>query len=294
MFGPIPGGPNWIDKCERALACLNVWQEETKQAGEECKRQIQEWNATYLSDIIQNRPGMLHNYFECTFYVLLNEYNADWVMFRYPTKARKAHRHIPEDAWKRSLKPQCLIESLHSTNSAFAGIGQYLANNLCFWCHLYPGIPSYIICKDDKLFDSFQEAIIALMEMFIEKIFRKHCSLRANHLQLFQFNERANTNYMKGFIAIFKCTKVKVDAQLYNYHLRNGLLDRAHTMGESKWEPYLMEGGYRWLPVFFRGGNLNAWTIIWAMIPPLDNWGTGQEVKPGGHNFTAELMFKYS
>lgn len=55
-----------------------------------------------------------------------------------------------------------------------------------------------------------------------------------------------------------------------------------------------MEGGYRWLPVFFRGGNLNAWTIIWVMILPLDNWGTGQEVMPGGHNFTAELMFKYS
>lgn len=39
-----------------------------------------------------------------------------------------------------------------------------------------------------------------------------------------------------------------------------------------------MESGYKWLTVFFRGGNLNAWTVVRAMVPPLENWGTGQEV----------------
>ena len=73
------------------------------------------------------------------------------------------------------------------------------------------------------------------MDTFIQKKgFQRHCSLKANHLQPFQFNEHADTNYMKGFIAIFKCTKVKVDVELYNYYLRNGLLDQTHTMGESK------------------------------------------------------------
>lgn len=34
-----------------------------KQAGVDYKMQLQEWNMTYLPDIMQSRPGMLHNYF---------------------------------------------------------------------------------------------------------------------------------------------------------------------------------------------------------------------------------------
>lgn len=71
-------------------------------------------------------------------------------------------RKVAEDAWKGRPKLQYTIESLHSTNNAFAGIGQHLANDLCFWCHLYPGIPSYIICENNKLFNDLQEVRWAL------------------------------------------------------------------------------------------------------------------------------------
>lgn len=143
-----------------------------------------------------------------------------------------------------------------------------------------------------------------MMETFVGPSFLQYCSLKANHIHPFAFNEDANASYMKRYIAVFKRTKVKVPANIYNYYLKNGLLDRTHTMGTishylrlqfqmiwsdliliflgefyppEKWEPHIRKTG-TWLPVFFRGGNLNAWTIIRAMVPPLENWGTGQQV----------------
>ena len=145
--------------------------------------------------------------------------------------------------------------------------------------------------------------------------FQKYCNLRANHFWPFTFNKATNTNYMKSFIAIFKCTKVKVNAELFNYYLRNGLLDPNHTMGKriyiiylctlhnlnwfynygigeiypaEKWKPYLMMGSFKWMPVFFRGGNLNPWTITCAMIPPLENWGTDQAASIPWLSFSAK------
>ena len=67
MFGTFPGGPDWIDKHQRALECLDAWWEDMVQAGRDYKTWLRGWNLAHLPEVVQNTPGTLHDYFEWVF-----------------------------------------------------------------------------------------------------------------------------------------------------------------------------------------------------------------------------------
>ena len=67
MFGTFLEGPDWIDKHQRALECLDAWWEDVIQARRDYKTQLRDWNLAHLLEVIQHRPGTLHDYFEWIF-----------------------------------------------------------------------------------------------------------------------------------------------------------------------------------------------------------------------------------
>lgn len=118
-------------------------------------------------------------------------------------------------------------------HGAFAGFGRHLAEDLLFYIAIYPGIPGYMICEDEKLFEVFNNALIAMMEAFTSSEFSTYCGIPADAQQPFKFRDKANREYMKCWLAIFKRTKVLVKRDLYNYYAKLGLLDPEHTMGKQ-------------------------------------------------------------
>lgn len=64
MFGPFPGGPDWIDERQRADEYLHIWREDVKAAGRDYKKRSNEWNKKYLPEHSKNTPNTLDEYFE--------------------------------------------------------------------------------------------------------------------------------------------------------------------------------------------------------------------------------------
>jgi hypothetical protein len=114
---------------------------------------------------------------------------------------------------------------------AFSGFGRHTANDFLFLQAIFPGMPSYDICENESIFESFVSAIHAYMASFTTNEFYKRIVSVANSDNPFVFNEQSNNQYMKRHLLVFRRVKVEVGRDLYIRYCKLGYLDPDHTMG---------------------------------------------------------------
>jgi hypothetical protein len=114
---------------------------------------------------------------------------------------------------------------------AFSGFGRHTANDFLYTQAVFPGMPSYLLCEDDEVFNNFVSAIEAYIKSYATDEYYKRVVSVANSVNPFAFNESSNAYYMKRYILIFRRTKAKVGRNLYIRYCRLGYLDPNHTMG---------------------------------------------------------------
>lgn len=114
---------------------------------------------------------------------------------------------------------------------AFSGFGRHTANDFLYTQAIFLGMPSYLLCEDDEVFNNFVSAIEAYIKSYATNEYYKRVVSVANSVNPFAFNESSNAYYMKRYILVFRRTKAKVGHNLYIRYCRLGYLDPNHTMG---------------------------------------------------------------
>jgi hypothetical protein len=116
---------------------------------------------------------------------------------------------------------------------AFSGFGRHTMNDFLFGEAIFPGMPSYLLCENDKIFENFVSVIEAYLGSFATDDFYNRIVSAVNSSNPFAFNEKSHEQYMKRHITVFRRTWAKVDRDLYIRYCRLGYLDPDHTMGTS-------------------------------------------------------------
>jgi hypothetical protein len=135
---------------------------------------------------------------------------------------------------KPPLRP-IIHEICSNSLGAFSGFGRHLANDFLFGMLLFPGMPSYEICSNDALFMEFEDGIHEYLLQFRTDDFFKAVTRIgvANSDNPFAFQQRANDDYMRLYILVFRRVQAKVPIPLYQKYIERGLLDEKHTIGVS-------------------------------------------------------------
>ncbi|KAK6971440.1 hypothetical protein R3P38DRAFT_3142740 [Favolaschia claudopus] len=165
------------------------------------------------------------------------------------------------DGWRQKVLRKGtetpIIDVLLQAGGPGGGIGQHLANDLLFGAAIHPDTPADVLCEDDELYDSFREYVPNFMSKFASKT------------NPFSFNLTSDTNFLRGYVQVYRKEEVRVPAALYDLYQSRGLLDPNHTIGtpyHGQWVP--TDKKYKLLPVrFFEGGANNRYHVILAMPP---------------------------
>lgn len=118
---------------------------------------------------------------------------------------------------------------------AFSGFGRHCANDFLFLNTIFPGMPSYLICSDDKFYEEFKDAIYSYVTQFSSTKFYKLVSSIPNTENPFSFNETSNTIYIDKYIQVFRRAYANVPKKLYEKYAKLGLLDPDHTIGRLQY-----------------------------------------------------------
>ncbi|KAG6847247.1 hypothetical protein H0H93_009287 [Arthromyces matolae] len=177
------------------------------------------------------------------------------------------------DEWRAEvLAAEChlaIVDVISSNASlAWGGFGRHLANDFLYLQAIYPGTPAYDICANDTIYSRLKAAIPPYMAQWRSPEYLSSCGGTANSTNPFAFNETANRNYSASHIHVFRRITVLVPADLVDSYARQGLLDPDHTIGEPYHGPFVpCPTTKKWLPVFYHGKPLEAYTIILAKPP---------------------------
>ena len=80
--------------------------------------------------------------------------------------------------------------------SAFSGFGQHTMNDFLFGEAIFPGMPSYLLCKDDRIFEDFVSIIEAYLKSFTTNEFYNKIVSITNLCNPFAFNDKSHEQYM--------------------------------------------------------------------------------------------------
>lgn len=123
-------------------------------------------------------------------------------------------------------------EIIKNKFGCFSGIGRYTANDLLHVMCIYPLTPAAEICKDDRSFFSFREALYDYINSFNSPSYLDRASSVPNTTNPFSFNEWANSEYLSRWVYVYRRTKAVVPVSLYNRYVSLGLLDDTHIIGK--------------------------------------------------------------
>lgn len=186
-----------------------------------------------------------------------------------------------------------------NAHNAFSGLGRHCINDLLHLAAIFPGTPSWVICKDPELFYHLKELIYTYIAQYSKSKFLKRVATTCNSRNPFEFNEKSNKEYISSHIHVFRRVKVRVEKELYNRYVNSGLLDPEHTIGEkilfilagiinslATGEKYILKdqtllcskGKSTWVnTIYFYGAPLKAYSIVAAKRPP--GWVGGERVR---------------
>ncbi|KAK7050766.1 hypothetical protein R3P38DRAFT_2687100 [Favolaschia claudopus] len=178
------------------------------------------------------------------------------------------------DQWRQEVLKEGtdtpIIDVLLKPDGPGGGVGQHLANDLLFCCALHPDTPADILCEDDDLYGSLRENFPTFMAKFSSKTYVARCGGTPNTGNPFSFNLTSDTNFLRGFVQVYRKEEVRVPATLYDLYQSRGLLDAQHIIGApytKEWAP--TDKQFKLLPVrFFEGGSNKRYHVIRAKPPP--------------------------
>ncbi|KAK7001753.1 hypothetical protein R3P38DRAFT_3044301 [Favolaschia claudopus] len=177
------------------------------------------------------------------------------------------------DEWRQEVLEKAthtpIIDVLLDANGPGGGVGQHLANDLLFCCALHPDTPANVLCADDDLYGSLRDTFPSFMAKFSSKTYFARCGSTPNTRNPFSFNLTSDTNFLRGYVQVYRKEEARVPAALYDLYQSRGLLDPQHTMGTPYtrgWVP--TDKQFKLLPVrFFEGGANKRYHVIRAKPP---------------------------
>ncbi|KAK6975071.1 hypothetical protein R3P38DRAFT_565437 [Favolaschia claudopus] len=180
------------------------------------------------------------------------------------------------DGWRQTVLAQGtempILDVLLQTDGPGGGVGQQLANDLLFGAAIHPDMPSAALCEDDDIYNSLRQHFPTLMAKFASKTYFARCGGTPNTGNPFSFNLTSDTNFLRGFVQVYRKEEARVPAELYDLYQSRGLLDPNHTIGtpySGQWVP--TDKQFKLLPVRLyngNGGSNKRYHVILAKPPP--------------------------
>ncbi|KAK6977239.1 hypothetical protein R3P38DRAFT_2582166 [Favolaschia claudopus] len=164
-----------------------------------------------------------------------------------------------------------ILDVLLQVNGPGAGIGQHLANDLLFEMALHPDTPSFSVCSDDSLYAELRAHIPRFMETWKSEMYLERCASTPNTNNPLSFNTGANDHFLATYVRVYRKTRVRVPATLYDLYQSRGLLDPDHIIGTPYRKPWTStDRQYKFLPVrlFKDSQKNNRYHVILAKPPP--------------------------
>ncbi|KAJ6539815.1 hypothetical protein DFH09DRAFT_929930 [Mycena vulgaris] len=188
------------------------------------------------------------------------------------------------DSWQarvlREKDPTAIIDVLLDAGGPGVGIGQHLANDLLFGIALHPDTPSLAICLSDNLYNELRHHNPIFMATFTSPVYLQRCAGRPNSNNPFIFHEVSNTNFLRGFVRVYRKLEVQIEATLYDVYQSRGLFDPTHKIGmpyHGIWTPTTQK--FKVVKVqLFEGSQNNRYHVIWATPPAI--WNACTEATP--------------
>ncbi|KAL0567461.1 hypothetical protein V5O48_014533 [Marasmius crinis-equi] len=187
------------------------------------------------------------------------------------------------DEWRnrilRSRSRQTITDAMANDSYAFSPFGRHLIADALHEQGIFPGMPAKLVCADDSQYTRFVDGLMNYINDLATTSFTSLLSCRMNTTNPFDFNWKADTDYGNRCVKVFRRAYVGVKVPLFNYLLKNGLLDPQHTMGTSS---YILKPEHESLIVSERDRQLvmlpvwqqaDLFTVIRANIP--EGWYGG-------------------
>ncbi|KAL1674531.1 hypothetical protein EV122DRAFT_220444 [Schizophyllum commune] len=164
----------------------------------------------------------------------------------------------------------------------FANWGPHLMNDSLHCLGLFPGTPGYLLCQDDDQFAAFKQGLSDYVDQFYHFWYHQRFCHPTNDDNPLAFQHSVDTQYTSSHLRVFRKGVVPISTSTYNRHIRRGDFDPRHIMGQPyKYKPsnLLSETLHKHIavPVYFRGGKLEAFTVIRAQVPSEGGWTDGPE-----------------
>ncbi|KAK7032696.1 hypothetical protein R3P38DRAFT_2520548 [Favolaschia claudopus] len=164
-----------------------------------------------------------------------------------------------------------ILDVLLQVDGPGAGIGQHLANDLLFEMALHPDTPSLSVCSDDSLYAELRAHIPRFMETWKSETYLERCASTPNTNNPLSFNTGANDHFLATYVRVYRKTRVRAPAALYDLYQSRGLLDPDHVIGTQYCKPWTStDRQYKFLPVrlFKDSQKNNRYHVILAKPPP--------------------------
>ncbi|KAK6972295.1 hypothetical protein R3P38DRAFT_3483213 [Favolaschia claudopus] len=126
------------------------------------------------------------------------------------------------------------------------------------------------------------------MSKFASKTYFSRCGGTPNTGNPFSFNLTSDTNFLRGYVQVYRKEEVRAPAALYDLYQSRGLLDPNHTIGTPYTDPWVAtDKRYKLLPVrYFEGGANHRYHVIVAKPPPTWKPSTFKDVTKAGYATT--------
>ncbi|KZO97353.1 hypothetical protein CALVIDRAFT_563141 [Calocera viscosa TUFC12733] len=125
-----------------------------------------------------------------------------------------------------------LLTVLSKNNENFPGIGEWEANDLCYFIARHPLMPVSDFCKDSAALNATHNQLLEWgSSQFLSK-FTTECYPRTTHINPLHFNEAAHQRFLSMYDKTYYKSSVKVPRGLAMIYERLGYFDPSHTIGE--------------------------------------------------------------
>jgi len=238
LFGPFKGGPDWVDELALAEKNLYTWAQDCRQQYQRYHKRLMIWKKKF-----GNHSALpIDHYFMWVSMILAwpNTHKQPYLCSRtsdhtIQTPLKGVNAPCPRPPGISIISDMC-----RNKFGCFCGLGRHTANDILYLLGIFPGTPSYIICRDQDIFKALRLKLKEYMLQFTTDPFLKRTACACNHDNPFSFNESNNSNYISTYIHVFRRTSVLVPHDLYNQYMKQGLLDKNHTIGEREAYFYLL------------------------------------------------------
>jgi hypothetical protein len=140
--------------------------------------------------------------------------------------------------WRQENKQDLnrpIVDGICGNQPVFSGIGRHTAMDICHLSGIHPAMPVHLVCLCNKHFDRFLAGIIQGMDLWSSDSFLHFCatnSTRADYPFTYQYS--VQRNYVSSYVKVHEKPTCRVERDLYNMMVTEGLMDPNHIIGQCK------------------------------------------------------------